>query len=55
MLFLFIVLCTSAPIVFVVVVLCSFLSWYALLYVLSSFLIIMTEKSELVVLLLLSF
>ena len=36
-------------------VLCSSLFWYALLYILSSFAIILTRKRELVALLLLSF
>ena len=36
-------------------VLCSSLLWYALLYVLSSFAIMLTRKRELVALLLLSF
>ena len=38
-----------------VMVLCLFLFWYALLFVLSSFAIILTRKRELVALLLLSF
>ena len=40
---------------FYVGVLCSFSFWYALLYVLSRFAIILTRKRELAVLLLLSF
>ena len=39
----------------VVMVLCSSLFWYALIYVLSSFAIILTRKRELVAFLLLSF